>query len=62
MNWDHMTFSQAAFVLIALPCMIKCLVDLLAWEPKRRNAEPDRSAVRGTQLLDANGFFRRDFK
>lgn len=62
---EHLSFSQAAYVLLSLPCVIKCLVDLMGaggtslWRSLRGAPDPDRSAVRGTQTLDANGHFIR---
>lgn len=63
---EHLSFAQAAYVLLSLPCVIKCVVDLMGaggqslWSAMRGEApEPDRSAVRGTQTLDANGHFIR---
>lgn len=65
MNWDQLSFAEAAFVIIAVPCIVKCIVDVLSSTPRYRRAtdEPDRSAVRGSQCLDANGhWLRRDCK
>ncbi len=63
----QLTASQACVLalltLIAIPCTIKGVVDFLGEELqdfRRRHdrPEPDRSAVRGIQTLDAFGHYR----